>query len=358
MGECRGAAGNRPIIGHASTMLRCHGTKPRHPRCGASEPSTSEREIGRAIRRHGWLGADVGGGGKADGRSGPLGIAERARQDRQASPSMTWCVLGAAVGLRMSVSSAYPDGPAVRDEAQVALLRRFRARIGPAWRWQLEVPMPIPATAVPLTRSSRHERADVSWRRSRRSHDLQAQLRPIRLKTRDMRHRACDCRRSRITTRNRRIFAGAADVVPLGFPVGSRAAIRSLSAGRRPPMETRSSSFDGASLCRANARPQSTSLAIRAWRTRRRSSAELVAAGAERAPCGPRLPDAGRTGQCRDRQTHGQRSVAQAVVASSDSPTEGAAPRPSNRIRRSRFVTLPSGLRGSASRTKSSFGIL
>jgi transcriptional regulator with XRE-family HTH domain len=48
----------------------------------------------------------------------------------------------AAVGLKLVVR-AYPDGEPIRDAAQVALLRRFRALLPTSVRWQTEVPLPI-----------------------------------------------------------------------------------------------------------------------------------------------------------------------------------------------------------------------
>lgn len=46
------------------------------------------------------------------------------------------------VGLQLA-SSLYPDGDPVRDRAHLALLARFRARISPALRWRVEVPILI-----------------------------------------------------------------------------------------------------------------------------------------------------------------------------------------------------------------------
>jgi transcriptional regulator with XRE-family HTH domain len=46
------------------------------------------------------------------------------------------------LGLEL-VASLYPSGDPVRDRAHLALLERFRVRLGPAVRWRVEVPMPI-----------------------------------------------------------------------------------------------------------------------------------------------------------------------------------------------------------------------
>lgn len=191
------------------------------------------REIGRAIRtaRSG-LGATQAAVGRLTGRSGPsISRIERGRSPGASLDDLV--VLGAAVGLRIRFV-AYPDGPAVRDEAQVALLRRFRARIGLAWRWQLEVPMPIAGDrrAVDAVISAEGGRCVVEA--IVRVADMQAQLRAMRLKTRDL-----GIERLLLvvadTHANRRLLAGVADVAALALPVGSRAALRSLRSGRVPP---------------------------------------------------------------------------------------------------------------------------
>lgn len=47
------------------------------------------------------------------------------------------------VGLRLA-TSLHLDGDSVRDQAQLALLERFRRRLDPALIWHAEVPVPIP----------------------------------------------------------------------------------------------------------------------------------------------------------------------------------------------------------------------
>lgn len=178
------------------------------------------------------LGATQAAVGALTGRSGPsVSRIERGRTARVSLDDLV--VLGAAVGLRVRLA-AYPDGPAVRDEAQVALLRRFRARIGPAWRWQLEVPMPIAGDRRAVDAVIFAEAGRCVVEAIVRVADLQAQLRAMRLKTRDV-----GIERLILvvadTHANRRILAGVADVAALAFPVGSRSALQSLRAGRVPP---------------------------------------------------------------------------------------------------------------------------
>lgn len=141
-------------------------------------------------------------------------------------------IVAAAVGLRLHLA-AFPDDRAVRDAGQVALLRRFRERIGPAWSWQLEVPMPLAGDrrAVDAVITAGPQRCVVEA--IVRLVDLQAQLRAIRLKTRDL-----GIERVVVvvaaTHVNRRVLGGAGDVAALSLPVGGRTALRSLRAGRLP----------------------------------------------------------------------------------------------------------------------------
>lgn len=46
------------------------------------------------------------------------------------------------IGLQLA-ASLHPNGDPVRDQAQLALLRRFRQRLHPSLTWRTEVPMPI-----------------------------------------------------------------------------------------------------------------------------------------------------------------------------------------------------------------------
>jgi hypothetical protein len=141
--------------------------------------------------------------------------------------------LAAAVGLRLSVS-AWPDAPAIRDAGQVAVIRRFRQRIGPRWSWQLEVPLPIPGDrrAVDAVIRAGDGRTAIVEAITQ-VHDLQAQLRSIRLKARDMQI-------GRVivvvgaSDRNRRLLRGIGEIAVVGLPVGTREALRTFAVGRLP----------------------------------------------------------------------------------------------------------------------------
>lgn len=141
--------------------------------------------------------------------------------------------LGAAVGIRISVS-AWPDGPAVRDAGQIDLLRRVQARTGSALTWQLEVPMPIPGDRRAVDAVVRAiDGAACVIEAITRIHDLQAQLRSIRLKARDL-----GIERIVVvvaaTARNRALLRQLSDVVGLSFSLDTRAALTTMAAGRIP----------------------------------------------------------------------------------------------------------------------------
>lgn len=79
-----------------------------------------------------------------------------------------------------------PGGRRVLDAPQLALLGRLRERLEPAWRWELEVPVPLErdmrAADARLTRGDVTIIVEAITRLS----DVQSQVRAARLKTRDL----------------------------------------------------------------------------------------------------------------------------------------------------------------------------
>ncbi|MEO8247529.1 MAG: helix-turn-helix transcriptional regulator [Chloroflexota bacterium] len=194
--------------------------------------SELRRLVGREIRVARLMsGATVRTAGSAIGRSG----AWVSRVERGLVPGVSITdvtTLAGAVGLRVRLST-FPDGPAVFDAGQVALLGRLRTRIGPGWRWQLEVPMPIRGDrrAVDAVISSAGGRCVVEA--IVRLVDLQAQWRAIALKARDL-----GIDRTIVvvaaTRANRRTLAGSRDLWEAALPIGTRAGLRALQAGSLP----------------------------------------------------------------------------------------------------------------------------
>ena len=141
-------------------------------------------------------------------------------------------ILGAAVGLKLWAST-FPAERAIHDAPQMMLLRRFRARVGEMWRWSFEV-------VVPIARDQRAADAVMEVADARimvevftRLADAQAQLRAVQVKARDL-----DISRVVIvvaaTKANRRAMAAGATMLASEFPLGTRATLAALGAGRDP----------------------------------------------------------------------------------------------------------------------------
>ncbi|MET0773208.1 MAG: helix-turn-helix transcriptional regulator [Candidatus Limnocylindrales bacterium] len=98
----------------------------------------------------------------------------------------TASIVGAVVGIDVVVRTYQAAGP-IRDAAQVALLGRLRARLGPAWTWSLEVPLPIAGDQRAWDAGLRHQRtgARVMVEAETRIRDVQDLLRRLALKSRD-----------------------------------------------------------------------------------------------------------------------------------------------------------------------------
>jgi transcriptional regulator with XRE-family HTH domain len=139
---------------------------------------------------------------------------------------------GAAVGLHLH-ARFYPAGAGLRDVAQLDLLRRFRARIGDAWSWQLEAPLNIRgdmrAFDLLLTRAG----GSVAVEAITRLRDAQAQLREATRKQRDGQVNRLVILLS-ATHHNRDALGSAADVLATAFPLRTRATLEALANGEDP----------------------------------------------------------------------------------------------------------------------------
>ena len=119
-----------------------------------------------------------------------LGVSRSVISRAERSEDLALSVLAlqrhaAALGLQLSVR-LYLGGRRVLDAPQLALLGRLRERTEPAWRWELEVPMPIArdlrATDARLTRGD----VSIAVEAITRLADIQAQVRAAQLKARDL----------------------------------------------------------------------------------------------------------------------------------------------------------------------------
>jgi transcriptional regulator with XRE-family HTH domain len=138
----------------------------------------------------------------------------------------------AGLGLKLH-ARLYPAGGGLRDAAQLDLLRRFRARIGDRWSWQLEAPLNIPGDLRAFDAMLRNGETTIAIEAITRLRDAQAQLRAAALKQRDG-----QVARLVIvllgTRHNRAALASAADVLATTFPLGTRATVAALSQGKDP----------------------------------------------------------------------------------------------------------------------------
>lgn len=139
---------------------------------------------------------------------------------------------GAAVGLRLH-ARFYPAPGGLRDAAQLDLLRRFRARIGDRWHWQLEAPLAIPGDLRAFDALLRRNDTTIAVEAITRLRDAQAQLRAATRKQRDGQATRLVLL-LKASQANRAALASAADVLATSFPLGTRATLAALTAGDDP----------------------------------------------------------------------------------------------------------------------------
>lgn len=174
------------------------------------------------------------------GRALGLGGGQVARICRGQSPSlsiMRAAQLFAILGHDLSART-FPAGPPVRDAAQLRILYRLRARLGPNLRWRVEVPvveLSSPGSVDHRAWDAAIDGGGVSIRVDAETHigDLQAVQRRVALKQRDGAVSVvvlllADTRHHRVLLR-----LGAPGLVAQ-FPIGPRAALASLRSGRSP----------------------------------------------------------------------------------------------------------------------------
>lgn len=140
----------------------------------------------------------------------------------------------AAVGLRARLR-LYPDRSPLRDAGQIDLMRRMRDRIGSGPRWATEVPIPLEhdPRAIDAVLTYPDWRCGIEF--LVRLHDCQAQLRAIHLKQRDAGlHRMVVVVRA--THANRHAVRAAGPYLAEAFPLGTRATLAAMDAGRDPGM--------------------------------------------------------------------------------------------------------------------------
>jgi transcriptional regulator with XRE-family HTH domain len=140
------------------------------------------------------MGADIRGARtsaglslRTAGNAADMSHAQFGRIERGELPQVTVDQLSracAAVGLRLIVRG-YPDGDAVRDSAQLALLGRFRFRLPERAGWATEVPLSPSGDLRAWDGIATVAGERFAIEAETRLHDIQALERRIALKQRD-----------------------------------------------------------------------------------------------------------------------------------------------------------------------------
>jgi transcriptional regulator with XRE-family HTH domain len=138
-----------------------------------------------------------------------------------------------AVGLKASVK-LYPDGTPVRDQAQLALLARFEARLRPPIRMRREVPLGIPGDLRAWDARVTDGDSTASVEGEARLDDVQAVSRRVALKSTDDPTAGGVILVVSRTLHNRRVLALHREALRAQFPLDGAAILRELRAGRVP----------------------------------------------------------------------------------------------------------------------------
>jgi transcriptional regulator with XRE-family HTH domain len=163
-----------------------------------------------------------------------MSSSEVSRIELGQSPHVAYAslaLLAAALGLDLPLR-AFPDGDAVRDAAQLALLTRFRVRL-PGLQHVAEVPLGLVGDRRAWDEVAFGRGWSIAVEAESRLRDLQALQRRLALKLRDG-------RRDRLillvadSRHNRHVLRLAGDSIAAAYPVPAREAIAALEFGRCP----------------------------------------------------------------------------------------------------------------------------
>jgi transcriptional regulator with XRE-family HTH domain len=136
-------------------------------------------------------------------------------------------VLGLELG-----ASLHPVGDPVRDKAHLALIRRFRARLGSGLTWRSEVPIPIAGDRRSADGIIAGPGFEILVEAETRLDDVQAMERKLAGKRRDLGIRGAILLIAD-TRHNRDVVLRLEELRRL-FPVGTRACLAALARGREP----------------------------------------------------------------------------------------------------------------------------
>lgn len=162
-------------------------------------------------------------------------VARVSRIERGLVPTITYRQIArihGALGLKLYVR-AFPASRRMLDEPQLALLAALRARSNPAWRWETEVPIPLPGDLRAADARATIAGCVIVCELWTRLADWQAQSRAALLKQRDLAaDRLIVVLRS--TRANREALRQADAVSMASFPAPPRTMLRALATATDP----------------------------------------------------------------------------------------------------------------------------
>jgi transcriptional regulator with XRE-family HTH domain len=173
-------------------------------------------------------------GSRDVGRLSGISHTQVIRVERGLAPRIDIGVLArlaSVLGYELGVG-IHPVGLPVRDKAHISLLRRFAARLHKSIRWRTEVPIPIPGDRRSADGVAAAPIFDAVVEGETRIHDVQAVVRGIRAKQRDL-----GAERAILLladTRHNRAVVNSVPELKDEFPIATRACMAALARGEDP----------------------------------------------------------------------------------------------------------------------------
>lgn len=163
-----------------------------------------------------------------------LSHTEVLRIERAMAPHVsidTLARMASVLGHDLSLA-IHPLGAPVRDKAHIASLKRFAARLGPSVTWRTEVPIPLPGDPRSADGVAAGTNVDAVVEAETRLDDVQAVVRGLRAKQRDL-----GTRRAILLvadTRHNRAVVREVTALRDEFPVSARACLLALRRDEDP----------------------------------------------------------------------------------------------------------------------------
>lgn len=169
--------------------------------------------------------------GRAIGRS----HTEASRIERGLAPHVpfeTLVVAAAAVGLDLPLRT-FPAGEPIRDRAQLGLLAKLRAALGPGLTWRTEVPIDVRGDLRAWDAAIGGRGWTVPVDAETRLYDVQTHTRRLALKRRDSGSEVVVLLVAD-TRHNRTVLRVAQAELAADFPLAGASILSELAASRRP----------------------------------------------------------------------------------------------------------------------------